>query len=394
MTSNCTSTLKERYPRFGADSGRIRQVVDNLLDNALKHTPAGGVVAVLAAEIEGEFRLTVRDSGAGIPAGDIERIFDRFNSLHGGREAAEKQAGAGLGLSLCKLIVVHHGGRIWATNGKSGGAAFHVALPSAAERFDGGEVGTNTNVASVLLVMKEEEVCDVAERALRLDDIETRSASEFQEALAMIESWTPDVVVVSSTLAWQLTEAVENKLRCFGVSCIFVASPQDGLTELGPATHCEPLLAELSKVAPENGTVLLVEDDEEYSSVIEFELSQAGYEVLRAFNGVDAITLSESEQPDAIVLDVMLPQKDGFEVLSAIDNAEIAIPGLVLTSLDDPGLEAKLQELGAVAVLKKYNLIQPAKADAGDRVKKLLQPVFAAGSVGRSAASALASTSE
>jgi signal transduction histidine kinase len=109
-----------------ADRNRMRQVVANLLDNAIKYTPAGGRVEVSTALDGGEAVLTVTDTGVGIPPGERPRIWDR---LYRG-DASRSERGLGLGLSLVKAVVEAHGGRVDALSSPGAGATFVVRLPA------------------------------------------------------------------------------------------------------------------------------------------------------------------------------------------------------------------------------------------------------------------------
>jgi len=114
--------------RAQVDGDLIVQLLVNLIDNAIAHTPCGGTIEV-GSRIEGtRLRLWVEDSGPGIPPGDRERIFDRFYRVDTGRDRAS--GGAGLGLSICRAIVEAHGGTISAGASDLGGARFDVLLPA------------------------------------------------------------------------------------------------------------------------------------------------------------------------------------------------------------------------------------------------------------------------
>lgn len=116
--------------RINADADRLEQVLTNLLENAIKYSPAEGVVAVaLWPENEG-VRLSVRDEGIGLPPGSAEAIFQPFGRA---ANAARRQApGMGLGLYICRTIVERHGGRIWAESpGEGRGTTLHLWLPTA-----------------------------------------------------------------------------------------------------------------------------------------------------------------------------------------------------------------------------------------------------------------------
>jgi two-component system, sensor histidine kinase and response regulator len=110
-----------------ADADLLRRVLENLLDNALRHTPRGGTVRITSDTTDGHTHLRVADSGPGIASEMRERIFDPFVQLEGDHGATTR-AGRGLGLTFCRLAVEAHGGRIWVEDAKPG-AVFVVSLP-------------------------------------------------------------------------------------------------------------------------------------------------------------------------------------------------------------------------------------------------------------------------
>lgn len=116
--------VAENLPAVEWDADKIQSVVANLIDNALRYTEAGGTITVGARQRGSSIRLSVADSGPGIPADLQDRIFDSFYQIKG------KPAGkAGLGLAICKAIVKRHGGKIWADSVEGRGATFRVELP-------------------------------------------------------------------------------------------------------------------------------------------------------------------------------------------------------------------------------------------------------------------------
>lgn len=119
--------LLKDFPAMLVDGRRIRQVVDNLLDNAVKYSQKDTAVTVRAKRGGGELIISVSDQGRGIPAEEIEYIFDRMYRLE--ERLSENPSGLGLGLSLCKAIVEAHRGRIWAESKVGKGSTFYFALP-------------------------------------------------------------------------------------------------------------------------------------------------------------------------------------------------------------------------------------------------------------------------
>lgn len=117
-------------PAVTADRERVMQIVNNLLDNAIRHTPAGGVVTLGLEATGASARLWVRDTGPGIPPDEIGRIFDRFHRLDASRSRAS--GGSGLGLAIVKSLAEAHGGRVTVTSRVGEGSTFAVVLPLAA----------------------------------------------------------------------------------------------------------------------------------------------------------------------------------------------------------------------------------------------------------------------
>jgi two-component system sensor histidine kinase KdpD len=123
-------------PLVNADMRRIYQVVQNLLTNAVKYSPDGGCIILSAHCERRDLVVSVSDQGLGMPAGELDRIFDRFHRVHG--ESSRVIGGTGLGLAICKGLVDAHGGRIWAeSEGEGKGSTFRFTLPLLSE---GGEV--------------------------------------------------------------------------------------------------------------------------------------------------------------------------------------------------------------------------------------------------------------
>lgn len=118
--------LDAQLPLLHVDGVLIEKVLVNLLENAAKYTPAGTPVTIVGENAPGSVVLRVEDEGPGLPAGDEERVFDKF--YRADREGAV--TGSGLGLSICRAIAQMHGGSIKAANRASGGAAFTMTLPA------------------------------------------------------------------------------------------------------------------------------------------------------------------------------------------------------------------------------------------------------------------------
>ena len=117
--------LPPNLPWLYADAVLIEQVIENLIENAVKYTPEGTPITLSAQVRDREFEVSVADRGPGLASGDEERVFDKFyRARHEG-----SQSGVGLGLTICRAIVEAHGGRVWAEHNPQGGAVFRFVLP-------------------------------------------------------------------------------------------------------------------------------------------------------------------------------------------------------------------------------------------------------------------------
>ena len=167
-------------PPIDADEERVLQVLENLVGNALKFTPPGGVVTVGAARAEDPAWVvfSVRDTGPGIAREHVSRVFDRFYQAQ-----ASDRRGSGLGLAICKAIVEAHGGRIWAESEPGKGATFSFTLPTAIERAEG--TAAAVEPASILLVDDKAENLTALAAILDRPDYRLVCATSGEEALRL-----------------------------------------------------------------------------------------------------------------------------------------------------------------------------------------------------------------
>jgi signal transduction histidine kinase/CheY-like chemotaxis protein len=170
------SDLSPELPSIDADEERILEVLENLLGNAVKFTPAGGTVTLGASARGGEVTIWVRDNGPGLSPEQLSHLFDRFwQGTKGDRR------GAGLGLTICRAIVETHGGRIWAESQESNGTTVSFTVPTrggAPKRHD-------TGVANILLVDDRPENLLSLKAILERPEYRLLTASNGEEALRL-----------------------------------------------------------------------------------------------------------------------------------------------------------------------------------------------------------------
>jgi PAS domain S-box-containing protein len=169
------------------DESRIMQILTNLLNNALKFTFEGGAIIVKLAEYSKSsecVQISVTDNGCGIPKDKIDNLFHRFYQIENGDATPEK--GVGLGLYLCRELVLMHGGSIWVESMLGKGSTFSFTIPKQPA----------TKTAHVLVVDDDDEVREALRRVLKDDGFDVVTVAGGSEALQRIGQKTPDVVVL------------------------------------------------------------------------------------------------------------------------------------------------------------------------------------------------------
>lgn len=140
-----TAQAQDGLPPAHGDSQAIRRVLTNLVSNALKFTPKGGSVVLQAtASSDGGVTVAVRDTGIGIPADKMARVFSKFAQVHKGADLPRRVPGTGLGLVICKEVVEGHGGRIWVESEPGKGTAFFFSLPPASKAAGAAAAGAKS----------------------------------------------------------------------------------------------------------------------------------------------------------------------------------------------------------------------------------------------------------
>ena len=200
------TTIQMPIRMVSGDYDRLRQLTWNLLSNAVKFTPAGGHVAVSLTQSSSHAILLVQDSGIGIPAAFLSRVFERFSQAD--QSSAREYGGLGLGLALVRHITEAHGGTVHVfSQGEGRGASFTVSLPTLPEGVEAEATGDRPDP---LLAMSRPPALDHVRTLIVEDDpdgrafleallvregAEVQHAGSVREAIEVLSRWTPDVIV-------------------------------------------------------------------------------------------------------------------------------------------------------------------------------------------------------
>jgi signal transduction histidine kinase/CheY-like chemotaxis protein len=346
-------------PGVGAvegDERKLKQVLFNLLSNAVKFTPAGGRIDVTARSTPDEVQVAVRDSGIGIAPEDQEKIFEEFQQLNVKEYAS--QEGTGLGLALARRFVELHGGRIWVESQVGAGSTFTFSLPRTAalvasvQDFGRSPLPSPEDARNTVLVIEDDAAAvNLLRRYLDGAGYEVVVATDGEAGLELARRFRPFAITLDVLLpdfdGWDfLAQAkADPSIAHIPVVIVSMVDERGKGFALGAADYLvkpvagEELLAALRRLAPSGQTgtqptVLAIDDDPIALNLIEMVLAPAGYHVLKAGGGKEGIELAERELPSLIILDLLMPEVDGFAVAERLQASEStrAIPIFVLTS--------------------------------------------------------------
>jgi CheY-like chemotaxis protein/anti-sigma regulatory factor (Ser/Thr protein kinase) len=338
-----------------ADPIRLKQILYNLLSNAVKFTPEGGEISVTASLADGSVQLVVRDTGIGIPPGELEDIFNEFHQV--GTSTRGVREGTGLGLAITKRLVEQHGGKIRVESEPGKGSQFFVLLPAPPAapipqlaETAGDERRLEASNPLVLIVDDEPVARELLVDYLYPAGYETIIASSSEEAIAMAVEHSPDAITLNmltpGKTGWQTLSELKSDPRTASIPVILVSVIDRrkmgfamGAAEylLKPVAKDDLLGAlgrHLSKPLDFEPTVLVVDDDPYDLQMMTELLQTAGYVPLPAAGGAEALRILSGLRPDAMLLDLLMPDVDGFEVIRQVrQNDDLRdLPIFVLTA--------------------------------------------------------------
>jgi signal transduction histidine kinase/CheY-like chemotaxis protein len=360
--------LPSDLPPVNGDPTRLRQVLINLLNNATRFTERGGVI-IGAQFDEHSVTLAVQDTGIGIPADKLDLVFNEFEQL--GAHTHRQYGGSGLGLAISKQFVELHGGRIWATSEVGTGTTFFVTIPREpqARMMLPLRASTTSWASPVAQDMGQEPMLLVVDddtwtaRMLQryLDGYRVYSGS-----LAALPDLSPQAVLVNTHGALGSWPELAQVCALFPQVPVFVCAlptRRDRQRMLGvdeyvlkPVT-AEQLLAAIDRLARPVHSVLVVDDDAEFVQLMARMLSAPprSYRVLRAQNGRDGLAQLRAQRPDLVILDLLMPEMDGYAMLEQLreDEALGATPVIVVSAR---GYEREVVRASMLGVLRADGL--------------------------------------
>lgn len=369
------ASIPANLPGVMGDRTRLRQILLNLISNAVKFTERGQVELRVEAG-ETELLVSVSDTGLGISPREQEFIFDEFRQSE--RTTARGYGGLGLGLAISKRLIKMHGGRIWVESlGQEGsGSSFYFTLPMVQSDAESSDPKTIPLNQTVLLLAERsgngERLCEYLTRQgfdIKLVWIDAGTDWSFQ-----LLKPSPGAVILDDGAAtkhgWEILKVLKENPLTQDVPVWFYSldDERDSGSMLELSYLTKPMnKTELTRVLDRQGlkegadqrtiTILVVDDDpaslEMHARIV--AMWSAECRILKASNGREALILIQETHPDLVLLDLMMPELDGFGVMEAMQSDERSrdIPVLVLT-----GQSLTLEDMakfnsGVTNILKK-----------------------------------------
>ncbi len=344
--------IPEDLPTVWADQTRSRQVLLNLVSNASKFTEQGTITCT--ATYNHQFvTIGVRDTGIGIPSDKLSMIFDEFTQVDA--STTRKYGGTGLGLAITRRFVEMHGGKIWVESEEGHGATFYFTLPRAQVAALPPEEPQKQAQRLLLAVDDDPGVITLYKRYMEKQDYQVIGVTDSRQAVEQAIRLKPDVISVDILMpnkdGWSVIQELRHtpETKDIPVVVCSITSDQGKGFSLGAADYLvkpiteDDLRGALKRLDGRNqSNVLIIDDTPEDIRLIRRILEaprtpgdqHQAYFIHEASNGALGIEAVHQNQPDLIILDLMMPEVDGFAVLGALkaDPQTRHIPIVVVTA--------------------------------------------------------------
>ncbi len=368
------------------DRRKLAQIIDNLLSNAVKFTEKGNV-NIKAGKISDKLVVSVSDTGIGIEEEEIKKVFDAFHQVDA--STTRRYEGTGLGLALVKKLLEIQGGSIDVSSAPGKGSTFTIKLPfvkfeqpkTPAMEAAAGELKEKLPPPTdkpVLVVEDNQLAANLMSVWLADAGYKVEVATTGEEALRKAITLLPAAITLDILLpemdGWRVLHRLKELPETKDIPIIVVSIVEDksfGLS-LGavdymvkPVARLE-LLSKIERLAQKGRKthrVLVIDDNPADISLIEEMLKIDGYEVLKAASGVEGVKTARKEKPDLVVLDLMMPDLDGFDVMRLLESDEItkSLPVILftakdLTEIDRANLGRNIRDIFTKAQLDRTSL--------------------------------------
>jgi PAS domain S-box-containing protein len=359
--------VESGLPPINADRDRALQVLANLLSNAIKFSEPGQRVELTTRVDTAAVIFAVRDFGRGIAPEDHQRIFDKFHQIDS--SLTRNVGGTGLGLAICRALVAEHGGQIWVESILGKGATFAFTLPMAAGNAPVVPLMPASDQPTVLVVDDSAPMREAIRGMLENAGYMVAEADGGAAALQLARLLQPQLITLDVMLpdldGFDVIQVLRNDPLTRELPVLFVSATSERQRALAlggsgfltkPFTSDDLIGQIRALLGPRQRRVLVVDDDYHVRPTLARLLQRGGFQVAEAADGWTGLQLIEREPPDLVLLDIRMPDIDGYEVLRRLKQnpAHQHIPVVILTASDlGDSAQQRALALGAVRFLEK-----------------------------------------
>ena len=376
-----------------ADVTKVRQILLNLLSNSSKFTKDGDIKVYVkdSGKIENGVEFIIEDTGIGMSDSQVEKVFQPFTQAD--EKTTRKFGGTGLGLTITKMFAEMMGGMIDVTSVEGEGTTFTVTLPKVVtdDTFDLNQPSSEQSDDkdyTVLVIDDDDSAQDMMKRFLEKQGYSVIQAKSGEMGLKLATEHMPDLITLDVMMpemdGWEVLNTLQSNERSKKIPVIMLSMANEpdigyslGATDyLTKPVDWNELSNILSKhqIESDSQTVLIVEDDETTRQMLRKSLETNDFKVRTANNGKDGLEKVKQFKPGLILLDLMMPEMDGFEFAERLREKKewLDIPVVVITakdlSKDDlTRLKGNVETIMQKGSYSKDELL----TEVGDRIKKL-----------------------
>src|SRR5262245_1521910 len=380
---------QENLGPLNVDPMRLRQILLNLLSNACKFTKQGEVVLRVQSVVDGRnwIEFTVSDTGIGMTPEQLGKLFEEFAQADS--STARRYGGTGLGLAISRKLARMMGGDVTVASEPGKGSIFTVRLPggTGASARGSTDAGRSPRTDCVLVIDDDATARELIADQLKAEGFSVMTAAGGLEGLKLAKELRPVAITLDVMMpdldGWSVLAALrqDNELAEIPVIMVTIVDEHRRGVSLGAAGYLtKPIdrerlhrLVGRFRAAARPTKVLVVEDDAVQRERVRGWLEGQQWIVQEAENGREALARLKAGKPDVILLDLMMPEMDGFAVVAALQKEAgwRDIPVIVITSRDLDAKDRERLNSGVQSVLVK-EMFRPA--DLVERIRRLARP--------------------
>jgi len=348
--------IPQNLPVVNADRTRVRQIMLNLLQNAAKFTEEGTItVKIQTMPKENIVKISVIDTGIGIAKEDQEKLFERFSQVDS--SLTRKVGGSGLGLSITKLLVEMQGGVIDLESQVGKGSKFWFTIPIAqqemAEQETFKEEVLDPNLKLIVSIDDDHQVIDLYKRYLSSHGYKVVAITEPQNVIPQLKELQPYAITLDIMMphkdGWQVIQDIKKDPDIANIPVIIcsIVEERDRAYQLGAVDYLvKPILEDelvnaVNRLGlpkqDEPNQILVIDDDPNVFQLIQIALKgETRYQLIFANGGFAGLEKLKESKPDGVILDLLMPDLDGFSILETMQGDPLLrnIPVIILTAAD------------------------------------------------------------